>query len=83
MQLCYMKCQEASGNMLNIWHDLFTNRGVYFTNWMPGQPDNRNSKGQVENHLHLHGGYDWKWNDAHYSALLGYICEKQQNSCLN
>ena len=63
----------------------FTNRGVYYTNWLPRQPDNRNSIGQVENHILLHGKYEWKWNDSHYAGggIRGYICEKQQYACLN
>ena len=49
---------------------------VTFTAWGPGQPDNNNHEGVVENYGCLWHVAGYKWNDVGYSATLGTICQR-------
>ena len=55
-----------------VWVSDKTNVIKGFSNWYPGEPNN---SGRSEHCVQLwyDGGY--KWNDAHCSRKLGFICK--------
>ena len=48
---------------------------LILTAWGPGQPDNNNHDGVVENHGCLWNVDGYKWNNVGYYATLGTICQ--------
>ncbi|XP_013101559.1 lectin subunit alpha [Stomoxys calcitrans] len=55
-----------------IW--MTANKAFGYTNWAPGQPDNKHG---VEHCVMLWENHNYRWNDGNCLAKLAYVCEKR------
>ncbi|XP_073828774.1 lectin subunit alpha-like [Musca autumnalis] len=51
------------------------NKPFTYTNWAPGQPDNKNS---VEHCVMLWENHNYHWNDGNCLSKMAYVCEERK-----
>ncbi|XP_071096513.1 perlucin-like protein [Haliotis cracherodii] len=57
------------------WQNMRFKQNATYLNWIPGQPNNDNGRGENCAHINAKDGRDYKWNDHSCNAELNFICE--------
>lgn len=62
-------------NNSSVYYWLTTGASAIYTNWYPGQPDNKDGIENCLEWIYIEGG-GTGWNDINCNIELKYVCEK-------